>query len=85
MTILVRNLIFYRKHGYKFFSQKRDPSLSEGLMVDIFKDIFFQNLDLEENEIEFLLNKMLVKVTIFHPLNKTELTCSGKINDYELN
>ena len=25
----VRNLIFYKKHGYKFFSQKRDPSLSQ--------------------------------------------------------
>ena len=32
-----------------------------------------------------LMDKMYVKITILHPVNKTELTCSGKINDYELN
>ena len=26
----VRNLIFYQKHGYKFFTQKKDPALSQG-------------------------------------------------------
>ena len=81
----VRNLIFYQKHGYKFFTQKRDPVLSQGVMKDIFKDVFFSNLSFDEREIEFLLNKMFVNVTIFHPLKKKELSCSGKINDYELN
>ena len=81
----VRNLIFYQKHGYKFFTQKRDPVLSQGVMEDIFKDVFFSNLSFDEREIEFLLNKMFVNVTIFHPLKKKELSCSGKINDYELN
>ena len=28
----IRNLIFYRKHGYKFFTQKRDPKLSTDIM-----------------------------------------------------
>jgi len=37
----VRNLIFYQKHGYKFFTQKRDPAFSEGVMEDIFKRVFF--------------------------------------------
>ena len=81
----VRNLIFYQKHGYKFFTQKRDPVLSQGVMEDIFKDVFFSNLSFDEREIEFLLNKMFVNVTILHPLKKKELSCSGKINDYELN
>ena len=81
----VRNLIFYQKHGYKFFTQKRDPALSQGVMEDIFKDVFFNNLSFDEREIEFLLNKMFVNVTILHPLKKKELSCSGKINDYELN
>ena len=81
----VRNLIFYQKHGYKFFTQKRDPALSPGVMEDIFKDAFFNNLSFNESEIKFLLNKMFVNVTIFHPLNKKELSCSGKVNDYELN
>ena len=81
----VRNLIFYQKHGYKFFTQKRDPALSQGVMEDIFKDVFFSNLSFDEREIEFLLNKMFVNVTILHPLKKKELSCSGKINDYELN
>ena len=81
----VRNLIFYQKHGYKFFTQKRDPVLSQGVMEDIFKDVFFNNLSFDEREVEFLLNKMFVNVTILHPVKKKELSCSGKINDYELN
>ena len=40
----VRNLIFYQKLGYKFFTQKRDPALSQGVMEDIFKEVFFNNV-----------------------------------------
>ena len=81
----VRNLIFYQKHGYKFFTQKRDPVFSEGVMEDIFKRVFFDNLSFNKNEKIFLVNKMFVVVTIFHPITKMELSCSGKANDYELN
>ena len=81
----VRNLIFYEKHGYKFLTQKRDSTLSQDVMEDIFKDAFFNKLSFNEKEIKFLLNRMFVNVTIFHPLKKKELSCSGKVNDYELN
>ena len=81
----VRNLIFYQKHGYKFFTQKRDPAFSEDVMEDIFKRVFFDNLNFNEKEKIFLVNKMFVDVTIFHPITKRELSCSGKANDYELN
>ena len=81
----VRNLIFYRKQGYKFFTQKRDPMLSEDLMEDIFKEAFFNNVSLSNKEIDFLLDKMFVNVSVIHPINKTEFTCGGKANDYELN
>ena len=81
----VRNLIFYQKHGYKFFTQKRDPTFSQGEMEDIFKEVFFKNLSFNEGEMKFLLNKMFVNVTILHPIKKRELYCSGKVNDYELN
>ena len=37
-----------------------------------------------EEEMKFLLNKMFVNVTILHPIKKRELSCSGKVNDYEL-
>jgi len=80
----VRNIIFYKKTGYTFFIQKRDPNLSEYLMKKIFKENFFNNLTLNEKESEMLLEQMHVKVSIYHPVNKTELTCSGKINEYEL-
>ena len=53
-------------------------------MEDIFKKNFFNNLSLDKKEEEFLLNKMFIKVTIFHPITKKELSCSGKANDYEL-
>jgi len=80
----VRNLIFYNKHGYKFFTQKRDPALSRRIMEDIFKEVFFNNINFNEKEINFLLDKMFVKVTILHPIEKRELSCYGKVNDYEL-
>jgi len=80
----VRNLIFYQKHGYKFFTQKRDPALSQGIMEDIFKEVFFNNINFNEKEINFLLDKMFVNVTILHPIKKRELSCYGKVNDYEL-
>jgi len=80
----VRNLIFYRKHGYKFFTQKRDPALSEEIMEHIFKEVYFNNISFDEKEINFLLDRMFVNVTILHPVRKIELSCYGKINDYEL-
>ena len=80
----VRNLIFYNKHGYKFFTQKRDPALSRGIMEDIFKEVFFNNINFNEKEINFLLDKMFVNVTILHPITKRELSCYGKVNEYEL-
>ena len=81
----IRNLIFYQKHGYKFFTQKRDPSLSTNIMKDIFREVFFRNLSFNDREKDFLTSKMSIKITIFHPIKKTELTCFGKVNDYELN
>ena len=80
----IRNLIFYQRHGYKFFTQKRDPALSQGVMEDIFKEVFFNNINFNENEINFLLGKMFVNVSILHPIKKRELSCYGKVNDYEL-
>ena len=80
----VRNLIFYQKHGYTFFTQKRDTALSQGVMEDIFKEVFFNNINFNEKEINFLLDKMFVNVTILHPIKKRELSCYGKVNDYEL-
>ena len=80
----VRNLIFYQKLGYKFFTQKRDPAFSQGIMEDIFKEVFFNNINFNEKEINFLLDKMFVNVTILHPIKKKELSCYGKVNDYEL-
>ena len=80
----VRNLIFYQKHGYKFFTQKRDPALSQEIMIDIFKGVFFENISLSEKEMNFLLDKMFINVTILHPIMKRELSCFGKVNDYEL-
>ena len=39
---------------------------------------------LSEKEISFLLDKIFVNVTILHSINKRELSCYGKVNDYEL-
>jgi len=80
----VRNLIFYNKYGYKFFTQKRDPALSEDVMKDIFKTVFFKNISFTEEEKFFLMDKMYVEVTIYHPIKKTETSCAGRVNDFEL-
>ena len=53
-------------------------------MKEIFKEAFFKNLSLNEKEIQFLTDRSFVKVTILHPIKKSELSCHGKVNDYEL-
>ena len=53
-------------------------------MINIFKEVFFENMDFANKEIEFLLSNMFVKIVVFHPIKKTELICSGRVNDYEL-
>ena len=80
----VRNLMLYKRAGYTLFRQKRDPNLSTDTMEHLFKENFFQDVRFASEEIDFLLSKMFIKVTVFHPINKTEISCSGKINDYEL-
>ena len=80
----VRNLIFYQVSGYKFFTQKRDPVLSTESMKKIFKEVFFENTSFDQDEMNFIINRMQINVTIFHPVKKIELTCAGNINDYEL-
>ena len=39
---------------------------------------------LSRREINFILDKMFINVTILHPIKKRELSCHGKVNDYEL-
>ena len=80
----VRNLIFYGRTGYTMFRQKRSADLSTGVMEHLFKVNFFEDVRFTEKEVDFLLNKMFVKVTVFHPISKKELICLGKVNDYEL-
>ena len=41
----------HNKHGYKFFTQKRDPVFSEDVMIDIFKENFFYNTDLTTDQV----------------------------------
>ena len=80
----IRNLIFYGKHGYKLLNQKRDPTLSVDIMEDTFKNIFLSKDDLSKEEIDFLMKKIFIHVTVFQPIIKSEISCSGKINEYEL-
>ena len=77
--------MFYGRTGYSFFRQKRNPELSTDAMNRIFIENFFEGMSFSKEEIDFLISKMFLKITIFHPINKTELVCSGKVNDYELN
>ena len=53
-------------------------------MEDIFREVFFESSSLNKNEIKFLLDNMFINVSILHPIKKIEVTCSGKINEYEL-
>ena len=53
-------------------------------MSEIFESVFLNNMNLSKEEINFLLDTMNVNVTVFHPVKKKEIVCSGKVNDYEL-
>ena len=81
----VRNLIFYKKVGYSLFTQKRISTyLSQDYMVKTFKEVFLKNLTLKEEEKLFLLNHIYVRVNLINPVDKTQLVCRGKVNQYEL-
>ena len=80
----VRNLIFYGKTGYSFFTQKRSNILSEGDMEEIFESQFLYNLSLNDKEMDYLLDNILVEVTVFNPVTKKILSCRGKVQDWEL-
>ena len=41
-------------------------------------------MDLNSEGEELLMDKIFIKATIYHPIDKTSLMCSGKVNDYEL-
>ena len=56
----------------------------ESLYLQFMESTVHNLPDFDDAETQVLLDKMFVEVTIFHPIQKTELYCSGKINDYEL-
>ena len=53
-------------------------------MVKTFKEVFLKNLTLKEEEKLFLLNHIYVRVNLINPVDKTQLVCRGKVNQYEL-
>ena len=65
----IRNLIFYQRAGYKFFTQKRDPILSKGTMEDIFKEVFlffFKSSNVDAIKVVCVNNKnIIVNITFF--------------------
>ena len=80
---IVRNIIFFNQYGYGFF-QKRNQYLSTEIMEEYFINNFFNNMYLDENEINDLVNNININVEIISPIKGHNFFCSGNIIQDEL-
>ncbi len=76
---ILRNILFYVKHGYTTITQKRNKYLRHDDMKDIFVSRFLNNLSLNETEKEYIVNNTLVSVLIIDPVRGNDISCFGNV------
>ena len=81
---VVRNKIFYNKYGYSPIRRKKTLELDENYMKNFLKEHLFNLNTLSEKEIEFLIDSSYIEILIVHPFSKYNISCIGKLIDFEL-
>ncbi len=80
----MRNKIFYNKYGYSPIRRKKTLELDENYMKKFLKEHLFNLNTLSEKEIEFLIDSSYIEILIVHPFSKYNISCIGKLIDFEL-
>jgi len=81
---VMRNKIFYNKYGYSPIRRKKTLYLDEHYMKKfLVKNVFNLN-SLDKKKIDFLVDNTYIEILIAHPLPKYNISCIGKLTDFEL-
>ena len=81
---VMRNKIFYNKYGYSPIRRKKTLELDENYMKIILKEHVFNLNSLDEKKVEFLIDNSYIEILIAHPLPRYNISCMGKLTDFEL-
>ena len=72
------------KNGYSMFTNKKNYSVSEELLFNQIKKNVYNLNYMDEKNIEQSIKTTNIKINIYHPLRKFNISCSGKITQLEL-
>ena len=81
---VIRNKIFYNMYGYSPIRRKKTLELDTDYMTEILKENVFNLNSLDEKQVEFLIDSSYIEILIAHPLPKNNISCIGKLTDFEL-
>jgi len=81
---VIRNKIFYNKYGYSPIRRKKTLDLDEHYMKKFLKENVFNLNTLGKKEIDFLIDNTYIEILIAHPLSRYNISCIGKLADFEL-
>ncbi len=81
---IVRNKLFLNKHGYGFFTQKRNIYIDSDMLKELLEKKFYNISGLNKNQINELVNKTFIYIEVIHPNPLKNIECSGKFIDDEL-
>ena len=81
---IIRNKIVANKFGYNPFTLKPNYSITEEILLENIKNNIFNFQNLNEDQIETLINKSIIKINIIHPISKFNKSCSGNFSDAQL-
>ena len=81
---MVRNKIFYNKYGYNILTRRKNNYPDENSMKEILIENIYNISILNEEEKNFLIDNSYIKILIVHPNESKNVSCIGKIADFEL-
>ena len=81
---VIRNKIFYNQYGYSPIRRKKTLELDENYMREILKKYVFNLSSLDEKKVDFLIDNSYIEILISHPLPKYNISCVGRLVDFEL-
>ena len=81
---VMRNKIFYNKYGYSPIRRKKTLDLDENYMKKFLAENVFNLNSLDKKKIDFLIDNTYIEILIAHPLPKYNISCIGKLTDFEL-
>ncbi len=81
---IIRNKIFYNMYGYSPIRRKKTLELDTDYMTEILKENVLNLNSLDEKKIDFLIDNTYIEILISHPLPRYNVSCVGKLTDFEL-